>query len=129
MKAYLEGKRAGIDQTRRPDVVVVHDPSLPPEQSNLRAVIEMKFDDELRRGQAADYVDIAGDEMKYVPLKKAQCGCPDEEAEKETVRSAQRSTSSDTDELFGGHAGGTQKTGPLGLPPLPPISPGSAFPF
>ncbi|KVH77564.1 nuclease [Burkholderia ubonensis] len=128
MKAYLEGKRAGIDQTRRPDVVIVHDPSQPPVQSNLRAVIEMKFDDELRRGQAADYIRIAGDESKYVPLKRAQCGCPDEDAEKEPARSTQRSTSTDTDELFGGNASGTHKTGPLGLPPLPPVGPGPAAP-
>ncbi|HIC7214005.1 VRR-NUC domain-containing protein [Burkholderia stabilis] len=128
MKGYLEGKRAGIDQTRRPDVVIVHNPSLPPEQSNLRAVIEMKFDDELRRGQAADYINIAGNESKYVPLKKAQCGCPDEDAEKEPARSPQRSTSTDMEELFGGNAGGSHKTGPLGLPPLPPVGPGPASP-
>ncbi|MEX3614308.1 MAG: VRR-NUC domain-containing protein [Burkholderia gladioli] len=129
MKGYLEGKKAGIDQTRRPDVVIVYDPSRPPEQSNIRAVIEMKFEDQLTRNQAADYIKIAGDEAKYVPLKKAQCGCPDEEAEKEPARSTQRSTSSDTDELFGGNAGGTHNDGPLGLPPLPPPSPGIAFPF
>ncbi|WP_233827683.1 nuclease [Paraburkholderia sp. ZP32-5] len=128
MKGYLEGKKTGLDQTRRPDVVIVQDPSQPPEQSNIRAVIEMKFDDELTRGQAADYIKIAGDEAKYVPLKKAQCGCPDEDAEKEPAQSTQRSTTTDTDELFGGNAGGAHKTGPLGLPPLPPVGPGPAAP-
>ncbi|OXI88546.1 nuclease [Burkholderia sp. AU33423] len=128
MKGYLEGKRAGLDQTRRPDVVIVYDPSQPPEQSNIRAVIEMKFEDQLTRGQASDYIKIAGDEAKYVPLKKAQCGCPDEDAEKEPARSTQRSTSTDTEELFGGNAGGAHKTGPLGLPQLPPVGPGPAAP-
>ena len=128
MKGYLDGKKAGLDQTRRPDVVIVHDPVLSFEQSNIRAVIEMKFDDELTRGQAADYIRIAGDEAKYVPLKKAQCGCPGENAEREQVPSTQRSTTSDTDELFGGNAGEAHKTGPFGLPPLPPVGPGPATP-
>ena len=128
MKGYLHGKQAGIDQIRRPDVVIVHDPDQPPEQSNIRAVIEMKFDDALTRGQAADYIKIAGDEAKYVPLKKAQCGCPDKDAEKEPAPSTQRSTTSDTDELFGGNAGGAHRTGPFGLPPLPPVGPGPASP-
>lgn len=128
MKGYLEGKKAGLDQTRRPDVVIVHDPSQPPEQPNIRAVIEMKFEDALTRGQAADYIKIAGDEAKYVPLKKAQCGCPDEDAEKEPAPSTQRSTTSETDELFGGNAGAAHRTGPFGLPPLPPVGPGPATP-
>jgi hypothetical protein len=128
MKGYLAGKESGVDQLRRPDVVIVQDPSQPPVQSNLRAVIEMKFDDELTRGQADDYIDIAGDNAQYVPLRRAQCGCPKEDPEKESAQTAQRSPSTDLDELFSGASETAHSAGPLGLPPLTPTGPGSASP-
>lgn len=120
MAGYLEGKRAGKIQTRRPDVVVVNDPSQPPVQSNIRAVVEMKFDDDFGPGQEDAYRRIAGDDDKYTPLGRADCGCGDEKREKQPARSAK--THSETEELFGDTPSGLNRT-PLGLPPAPAPSP------
>ncbi|RAQ84740.1 nuclease [Burkholderia pseudomallei] len=126
MGGYVKGKQAGLDQIRRPDVVIVNDPSQPPVQSNIKAVVEMKFDDNFGYGQEMSYRRIAGDNSKYVSLKRADCGCGDEEPQSKPARSAQ--TQTDVDELFGGKTGGMNTSGPSGVPPVPPISPGLAFP-
>ncbi|HGO6081597.1 TPA: nuclease [Burkholderia cenocepacia] len=128
---YIKGKKAGLEQIRRPDVVVVNDPSLPPVQSNIKAVVEMKFDDDFGAGQEMAYKRIAGSKDKYVALKRADCPCDDEKRKGQPARSAQ--TQSDTDDLFDESAGGTHATGPFGFPPLSPVgpgptSPGAAFP-
>ncbi|WP_330996453.1 nuclease [Burkholderia stagnalis] len=120
MAGYLEGKRAGKIQTRRPDVVVVNDPSQPPVQSNIRAVVEMKFDDDFGIGQEDAYRRIAGDDDKYAPLDRADCGCGDEKREKQPARSTK--THSETEELFGDSSSGLSRT-PLGLPPPPAPTP------
>ncbi|MBO7930903.1 nuclease [Burkholderia pseudomallei] len=120
---YVKGKKAGLDQVRRPDVVIVNDPSQPPVQSNIKAVVEMKFDDGFGYGQEISYRRIAGDDSKYVSLKRADCPCDDEEPKGRSARSTQ--AQSDTDELFGINTGGNA-TGPFGLPP--PVNPGSPAP-
>ncbi|WGS54918.1 nuclease (plasmid) [Paraburkholderia sp. D15] len=126
MGGYVKGKKAGLDQIRRPDVVIVNDPNQPPVQSNIKAVVEMKFDDEFGYGQEMSYRRIAGDKSKYVALKRADCGCGDDDPQKTTARSAK--TQTDMDELFGNKAGGLNASGPFGLPSIPPVSPGAAFP-
>jgi len=66
--------------TRRPDVVIVKDPLKPPAQGNIKQVIELKFPgDGFRQGQREDYIVIAGDETKMVPLKLEDCDCNESE--------------------------------------------------
>ncbi|MBU9413712.1 nuclease [Burkholderia multivorans] len=122
---YIKAKKTGLDQIRRPDVVIVNDPSRPPVQSNIKAVVEMKFEDSFGYGQEISYKRIAGDDSKFVSLRRADCPCDDEEPKGKPARSAQ--TQSDTDELFGVDPGGNA-LGPFGLPPMSPIGPGSAAP-
>jgi hypothetical protein len=40
MGGYVKGKQTGLDQIRRPEVVIVNDPTQPPVQSNIKAVVE-----------------------------------------------------------------------------------------
>lgn len=123
MRGYRAGKKAGLDQIRRPDVVIVNDPSQPPVQSNIRAVVEMKFDDEFGRGQEYSYRRIAGNSSKFVPLRRSKCGCRDEEPEARPVQSTQ--AESELDEFFSKSAKGMNRASPAGLPPPPP---GIVFP-
>jgi hypothetical protein len=39
----LDDTHRGLPGTRRPDVVITHDPALPPAGRNLRCIVEMKF--------------------------------------------------------------------------------------
>ncbi|MCZ2900400.1 VRR-NUC domain-containing protein [Burkholderia thailandensis] len=123
---YVKGKKAGLDQVRRPDVVIVNDPSQPPVQSNIKAVVEMKFDDDFGKGQELAYKRIAGSDSKYAAVERADCGCGDEEPQAKPAQSAQ--THSEAEDVFGDNAGGTARSGPFGMPPLPPGVPGIAFP-
>ena len=73
----IPGYRPGLGMVRRPDVVIVRNPSLPPVQSNLKAVVEIKFPGDPRDpDQIADYGDIAGDPNKVVELNTQECDCP-----------------------------------------------------
>lgn len=68
--AYIRGT------LRRPDVVLVNDPSLPPEQANIRRVIEIKFPgDTLTAVQQAAYERIAGSPSKFAVFTPTSCGC------------------------------------------------------
>lgn len=74
--------KPGRGYTRRPDVVIVKDPTKPPTQDNIKQVVEMKFpDDPYRPRQREDYIVIAGDESKMVPLKLEDCDCNQREPE------------------------------------------------
>jgi hypothetical protein len=74
--------KAGTGQIRRPDVVIVKDPSLPPTQDNIKQIVEMKFPpDELRPDQEDAYIDIAGDQRKLKTLKPSDCNCDQSEPE------------------------------------------------
>ncbi|MCS6480194.1 VRR-NUC domain-containing protein [Burkholderia thailandensis] len=123
---YRRDKAAGGPGVRRPDVVIVNDPSQPPVQSNIKKVVEMKFDDGFGKGQRDSYVRIAGSRSKYAPLSRANCGCSDKQSEAQSARSTQ--SHSATDDVFGNDAGSHSSMGPSGLP-LPPQTPGvSVFP-
>ncbi|MCB2263053.1 MAG: VRR-NUC domain-containing protein [Candidatus Thiosymbion ectosymbiont of Robbea hypermnestra] len=61
---------------RRPDVVVVKDPSRPPHKTNISQVIEMKFpNDRLSPDQRADYERIGGKGKLKVYRKDEPCRC------------------------------------------------------
>lgn len=78
--------KPGRGYTRRPDVVIVKDPTKPPTQDNIKQVVEMKFPgDEYSAGQREDYVTIAGGESKMVPLKLEDCSCSEAEPQKAKV--------------------------------------------
>ncbi|MFM9436469.1 hypothetical protein ACFDR9_003553 [Janthinobacterium sp. CG_23.3] len=78
--------KPGRGYTRRPDIVIVKDPLKPPTQDNIKQVVEMKFpDDPYRPGQREDYIRIAGDRTKMVPLELKDCDCNQAEPEKSKI--------------------------------------------
>lgn len=71
---------AGEGMIRRPDVVIVKDPTKPPTQDNIKNVIEIKFgNDEFGEKQKRDYATIAGGESKVKQLDPEECNCGDEQ--------------------------------------------------
>ena len=74
----------GEGMIRRPDVVIVKDPSRPPTQDNIKQVVEIKFDgDPWGARQAEDYETISGED-KLAFLTPTMCGCDDPERKKRT---------------------------------------------
>lgn len=126
MKGYREGKQAGREQTRRPDVVIVRDPAQPPEQSNIKAVVEMKFEDSYGDRQREAYVRIAGSGKKVVTLRPADCGCGNKRPEEKLPQSTQKQ--SDAESIFGVNPVGPNRVLPVPFPHLPPGVPGFALP-
>ena len=66
----------GMGMVRRPDVVIVKDPSRPPTQDNIKQVVEIKFPPDtmdIRQSQA--YIRIAGDDNKLVEMGPDDCDC------------------------------------------------------
>lgn len=119
-----KGKKYETGDVRRPDVVIVNDPSQPPVQSNIKTVVEMKFPgDSYGPDQEDDYIEIAGSPSKFVHLGAADCGCGADDGQKKTSRSRQTAPQSDLDELFGGSssAPGAPPLPPAPLPPLPAL--------
>lgn len=71
--------KPGKGMIRRPDVVIVNDPSKPATQDNIKQVVEMKFPpDPPNQRQADAYAEIAGDEAKVVEMKPDDCDCSQE---------------------------------------------------
>lgn len=62
--------------SRKPDVVVVKDPTKLPTQDNIEEVIEIKFDEPLPDHQLEAYQRIAGEPRKLRVLDPKECGCP-----------------------------------------------------
>jgi len=68
--------QAGEGMVRRPDVVIVNDPTKPPTQDNIKQVVEIKFPPDKRDArQDAAYTQIAGDENKLVVMGPEDCDC------------------------------------------------------
>lgn len=84
----IPGYRPGTGMVRRPDVVIVADPGLPPVQSNLKAVVEIKFPpDRSDPRQIAAYERIAGgDPDRVVELNPQECGCKPPQPQPEPAR-------------------------------------------
>lgn len=84
----------GAGMVRRPDLVIVNDPCLPPVQSNIERIAEMKFgNDETSPLQNDAYETIAGSPDKFdvfragqgarrQPGDTQQCDCKDDEYRK-----------------------------------------------
>jgi hypothetical protein len=82
----------GEGYIRRPDVVIVKDPTKPPTQDNIKQVVEIKFDnDPWGEGQEAAYRLIAGP-GKLVELtpKMCSCGAPDREKKTDDVKTEEQ---------------------------------------
>ena len=72
--------------SRKPDVVVVHDPSKPPTNDNLERVVEIKFPgDRFRRDQRPAYQKIAHGKP-LVELSPETCACDDDKPRKRPAR-------------------------------------------
>ncbi len=110
-----KGKTYPSGDVRRPDVVIVNDPSQPPVQSNIKTVVEMKFPGDLYGpDQEDDYIEIAGSPSKFAHLGAAACGCGDDDGQQQISSSKQRAPQSDLDDLYGGGSSAP------GSPPRPP---------
>lgn len=74
---------------RRPDVVIVRDPSRPPTPDNVSRVVDFKFTDSLNRAQEDAYARIGGQPPLVIDSEK--CDCSDDETRKqlELVTAAQ----------------------------------------
>jgi len=78
--------KPGRGYTRRPDVVIVKDPTRPPTQDNIKQVVEIKFPgDPFRPRQMESYGVIAGDEAKVVTLTLNECDCNQATPEPATI--------------------------------------------
>jgi hypothetical protein len=91
--SYLPGRTKEIPgfkpmtgMVRRPDVVIVKNPTKPPTQDNLRHVVEIKFPpDKYSEQQQADYATIAGDDAGLITLGPNECGCKEKKPEPKKV--------------------------------------------
>lgn len=71
---------AGSGMVRRPDVVIVNDGSLPPTQSNIKNVVEIKFPPQKKdTEQDEDYQRIAGEHGSVVTMGPSDCDCSDDD--------------------------------------------------
>lgn len=67
---------------RRPDVVIVKDPTKPPTRDNIKQVVEMKFPPDPASNEQKDaYAEITQDDQKVVVLKATECDCNQQEQE------------------------------------------------
>ncbi|SDI45321.1 VRR-NUC domain-containing protein [Paraburkholderia phenazinium] len=67
----------GEGDIRRPNVVIVNNPSLPPTQDNIKNVVEIKFPpDKVDLKQQAAYEEIAGEPDKSVKWDRPIAGAP-----------------------------------------------------
>ncbi|WP_454689798.1 VRR-NUC domain-containing protein [Achromobacter aloeverae] len=68
--------KAGKGFVRRPDVVIVNDPTKPPTQDNIKQVVEIKFPpDKMDKRQEDAYAEIAGSRSKLEVLGPDDCDC------------------------------------------------------
>ena len=68
--------KPGTGMVRRPDAVIVNDPTQPPTQGNIKKVVEIKFPgDVLDAAQGRAYERIAGAANRFSLLDPKRCGC------------------------------------------------------
>lgn len=78
--------KPGKGLIRRPDVVIVNDPTKPPTQNNIKQVVEIKFPpDKMDKPQRDAYEQIAGSESKLVEIGPDDCDCDKPEPESAKV--------------------------------------------
>jgi hypothetical protein len=73
--------QGGRGMIRRPDMVIVKDPSMPPTQDNIKQIVEVKFPpDKMDKPQQDAYETIAGD-GKVAVLRPEDCDCEKPESD------------------------------------------------
>lgn len=71
--------KPGKGMIRRPDVVIVKDPTKPPTQDNIKQVVEMKFPPDPRNTEQLEgYAEIAGSANKVIEMTPTECDCSQE---------------------------------------------------
>lgn len=76
IKKFLPNFKPATGMIRRPDVVIVQNPKIAPEQTNIKKVIEIKFPgDVLSPAQQMAYELIAGSAAKFGVLTPSSCEC------------------------------------------------------
>jgi hypothetical protein len=84
---------AGEGMVRRPDVVIVNDPRRPPTQNNIKQIVEIKFPPDKRDpSQDAAYIQIAGDDNKFVVMGPKDCDCNNQDPKASKIRVEQLGT-------------------------------------
>lgn len=83
----IPGYRGGQGRVRRPDVIIVKDPSKPPHQDNIDRVVEMKFKgDKWGDRQKDAYERISGENNELKLMEEGgDCTCSEDGGEKEPV--------------------------------------------
>jgi len=71
--------KPGTGLIRRPDVVIVKDPSKPPTQDNIKQIVEMKFPPDSLSEEQENAYRIIGGKGKLVTLQPAHCDCDSSE--------------------------------------------------
>lgn len=75
----------GGTDTRRPDVVIVRDPSRPPTADNISRVVDFKFPgDQVREAADRAYTEIGGG-VPPLELNVRVCGCSDDDEKRRQV--------------------------------------------
>ncbi|AIO65487.1 VRR-NUC domain protein [Burkholderia oklahomensis] len=108
---------------RRPDVVIVKDPSRPPTQDNIKNVVEIKFPPQKRDPeQEEDFRLIAGSREKLEVMGPQDCDCSDDDGDESPVKVAAEKLSELGRALRTLIGKGPPKIpGFGGLPPPPPV--------
>ncbi|PWF40545.1 nuclease [Massilia glaciei] len=75
----------GEGYVRRPDVVIVNDPTKPPTQDNIKQVVEIKFDDDDWGILQAESYEIISGRGKLALLTPKMCSCDDPDRKKRTA--------------------------------------------
>ena len=82
-----EGETYSNGMLRIPDVIITHNPDLPPTQDNIKQVVEIKFPgDTWGKGQKEAYEEIAGPNALLTPMTTSSCGCNTDNEETEPSR-------------------------------------------
>ena len=110
----------GKGYVRRPDVVIVKDPTKPPTQDNIKQVVEIKFEnDPWGEFQAKDYETISGeDKLALLTPKMCSCDDPDRKKTSDELRN-QEMMAELLHTLAGFNGRGGRRRGPRKLPKLP----------
>jgi hypothetical protein len=112
-RSEIEGYQGGRGMVRRPDVVIVHNPSLPPTQDNIERIVEMKFvGDGPDSEQLEAYAKIAGDKKKVsLMIEGENCFCNDDRVPEPQPVVAPMPTPEDESEINWGAVGKTAMWG------------------
>lgn len=85
---YKKIYKRGSNEVRRPDLIIVRDENKAPIQSNIKYIVEIKFDDGYGKDQINDYAKIAGSRSKVKSLDLKDCDCQNRDEKQEDIQNA-----------------------------------------